>query len=360
MSRRIRAVVIDDSALMRKVISRMLERDALIEVVATAVDGEFGLKKIEELQPDVVTLDLQMPGMDGLEMLRQLRRKSNVPVVIVSAYSTAGAAATLRSLALGAFDFVAKPRDASAATMENIESELISKITAAVRFGMGRRCDAAELAPVSKTAVKRQRAAKVVAIGASTGGPNALQQTLSALPADFPAALVIAQHMPPGFTAAFAARLDECCAIDVKEAADGELLVAGQALIAPGDRHIEVKRTSSGWIAALSHAAPVKGHRPAIDLLFRSVAHEVRRDAVAVLMTGMGEDGAEAMAEIKAAGGLTIAQDEASSIVFGMPRVAIERGHAMRVVSLDVLPAALQAACGGEFSIATAANAISR
>jgi two-component system chemotaxis response regulator CheB len=338
--------VVDDSALMRKLIPQIIERDSSIHVVGTAMDGEFALKKIEELRPHVITLDLEMPRMDGMETLRNIMRQSRLPVIVVSAHTTQGASATFKALALGAFDFVAKPQDALSSQMDAIATELINKIKVASKTRMpksqpeipvGRR--------PKKTTIKRQPSRKVIAIGISTGGPNALQYVLSQLPADFPAAIVVVQHMPEGFTELFARRLDECCAIDVKEANSGDLLLAGRALICPGNRHMKVKRMPLGDIVVLSDEEKVSGHRPSVDVLYRSVAQEFGRDSIGLIMTGMGEDGAEALGEIKNTGGMTIAQDEESCVVYGMPRAAIDRGNVVRVVPLDALANTLVAQC---------------
>jgi two-component system chemotaxis response regulator CheB len=342
----VRVLVVDDSALMRKLIPQIIERDSSIHVVGTAMDGEFALKKIEELQPHVITLDLEMPRMDGMETLRAIMRQSRLPVIVVSAHTTQGASATFKALALGAFDFVAKPHDALSAQMDAIATELISKIKVAAHTRMPKSQPEVPLSRrAKKTGVKRLPTRRVVAIGISTGGPNALQYLLSQLPADFPAAIVVVQHMPEGFTELFARRLDECCAIDVKEAASGDLLLAGRALVCPGNRHMKVKRMPLGDIVVLSDEEKVSGHRPSVDVLYRSVAQEFGRDAVGLIMTGMGEDGAEALGDIKNAGGITIAQDEESCVVYGMPRAAIDRGNVMRVVALDALANTLMAQC---------------
>ena len=350
MSGKVRVLVVDDSALMRKMIPQILQRDESIEVVGTAMDGSFGLKKIEELRPHVVTLDLDMPRMDGMETLRQITRAYKIPVIIVSSHSTAGASSTFKALALGAFDFVAKPRDAAQAQMEEIAMELIGKIKVAAQTGVvpGRtELMAPELKRSPKPAAQQRSAAsKLVAIGISTGGPNALQYLLSQLPSDFPGSIVVVQHMPEGFTDMFARRLDECCAIEVKEAQSGDMLLAGRALICPGNRHMRVKRMPLGNIVVLSDDPRVNGHRPSVDVLFRSVAQEFGREAIAVLMTGMGDDGADAMGAVKMAGGVTIAQSEDSCVVFGMPKAAIDKGNATRVVPLDALANTLQAQCG--------------
>lgn len=352
MSDKVRVLVVDDSALMRKLIPQILQTDDSIEVVGTAMDGSFGLKKIEELRPHVVTLDLDMPRMDGMETLRQITRIHKIPTIIVSSHSTAGASATFKALALGAFDFVAKPRDAAQAQMHEIAAELISKIKAAAHAGTTRVPFSMPGAGGSTHTVKlakqaRGAANKIVAIGISTGGPNALQYLLSQLPSDFSGSIVVVQHMPEGFTEMFARRLDECCAIEVKEAQSGDLLLAGRALICPGNRHIRVKRMPMGNIVVLSDDPRVNGHRPSVDVLFRSVT-EFGSSAIGLLMTGMGDDGADALGEIKRAGGMTIAQSEDSCVVFGMPKAAIDKGHAIRVVSLDALANTLQAQCGNQ------------
>jgi two-component system, chemotaxis family, protein-glutamate methylesterase/glutaminase len=347
MKPQIKVLVIDDSALMRKLIPQILERNDSIQVVGTAMDGAFGLKKIEELQPQVVTLDLEMPGMGGIDTLKEIMRKSRVPVIVVSSHSTDGASITLKALALGAFDFVAKPQDVSS-RMPEIAAELIAKIKAAAQSkgtrvapfpGEGTQASKVRLNP--KTAPSR-----IVAIGVSTGGPNALQYVLSQLPADFPGSILVVQHMPDGFTDMFARRLDEVCSIQVKHAQSGDLLCAGRALICPGNRHMKVKRLPLGDVAVLSDEPRVNGHRPSADVLFRSVAEEFGSNTLAVLMTGMGDDGAEGMGVVKAAGGMTIAQNEESCVVFGMPKAAIDRGYALRVVPLDTMASTLQAQCG--------------
>lgn len=348
MSDRIRVLVVDDSALMRKLIPQILQRDSSIEVVGTAMDGDFGLKKIEELKPDVVTLDLDMPRMDGMETLRQMMRKQHLPVIVVSALSTEGAGATFKALALGALDFVAKPRDAASSHMDAIGEDLINKIKIASRSRIKQAATRflPEFGKKEKTASKeRRRPAKVVAIGVSTGGPNALQYLLSQLPADFPGSILIVQHMPVGFTEMFARRLNESCAIEVKEAQSGDLLIAGRALICPGDKHIRVRKMPLAATAVLSEEPRVNGHRPSADILFHSVAAEFGEKSLGVIMTGMGEDGAAGLGEIKRAGGFTIAQSEDSCVVFGMPKAAIERGHAMRILALETMAAAITGQC---------------
>jgi two-component system chemotaxis response regulator CheB len=341
----VRVLVVDDSALMRKLIPQILERADTIEVVGTAMDGEIGLRKIEELAPQVVTLDLEMPGLNGIDTLKQIMRRWQLPVIVVSSHSTAGAAITLKALALGAVDFVAKPREVSA-RMPEIAEELIAKILCAAQSQSINVQPLPDTAPADPTR-KQDPAAptRIIAIGVSTGGPNALQFLFSQLPAEFSGSIVTVQHMPDGFTELFARRLDETCPMRVKEAQSGDLLLAGRVLICPGNRHMKVKRLPLGNVAVLVDEEPVHGHRPSVDVLFRSVAEEFGPQSIGVLMTGMGDDGAAGLGAIRAAGGLTIAQNQETCVVFGMPRVAIERGYAMRVVSLQELPNALQAQC---------------
>jgi len=342
----IRVLVVDDSALMRKLIPQMLVSDETIEVVGTAMDGTFCLKKMEELRPHVITLDLEMPGMNGIETLKEIMRRQPLPVIVFSSHSTEGASVTLKALGLGAFDFVAKPKDTTG-QMKETARELVAKVKAAAECKLKPRA----LPGASQRPEKRQLASpsipsKVVAIGVSTGGPQAMEYLLSQLPADFPGSIVVVQHMPEGFTEMYARRLDEMSPLQVKEARSGDLLQAGRALVCPGSRHLKVRRLPLGDIAVLSDEPRVNGHRPSADVLLRSVAEEFRSQAVGVLMTGMGEDGAEGLGAIKKVGGTTIAQSEESCVVYGMPKAAIERGYALRVVGLDVMAATLQAICG--------------
>jgi two-component system, chemotaxis family, protein-glutamate methylesterase/glutaminase len=357
MSSPVRVLVVDDSALMRKLIPQILEADASIQVVGTAMDGNFGLKKMEELKPQVVTLDLEMPGMSGLEMLKEIMRRHKLPVIVVSSHSTQGASVTLQAMSLGAFDFVAKPQDVSA-RMPQIAQELIAKIKAAAQSRAVRVAPVPEPQPrLEKPSLDSKRMpAKVVAIGISTGGPQTLQYVLSQLPPDFPGSIVVVQHMPEGFTEMFARRLDEVCSLGVKEAQSGDLLLAGRALICPGNRHVKVKRLPLGDVVVLSDDPRVGGHRPSVDVLFKSLAEEFGPKGVAVLMTGMGDDGAQGMGVVKAAGGMTIAQSEESCVVFGMPKAAIERGYAVRVVAVDVLANTLMAQCTQDRTAATDSN----
>jgi two-component system chemotaxis response regulator CheB len=349
MKPKVRVLVVDDSALMRKLIPQILESDDSIEVVGTAMDGNFGLKKIDDLKPQVVTLDLEMPGMNGIEMLRQVMRKLfPVPVIVVSSHSTEGASITLKALGFGAFDFVAKPKDVST-RMPEIAAELIAKIKAAANSKSITMKPLASTQQYGKAPVtSKAEPTKIVAIGVSTGGPHALQYMFSQLPADFPGSILVVQHMPENFTEMFARRLDETSALRVKEAQSGDLLMPGRALICPGNRHLKVKRLPLGNVALLSDEPRIRGHRPSADVLFRTAAEEFGPQTVAVIMTGMGDDGAEGLGTVKAAGGMTIAQSEESCVVFGMPKAAIERGYATRIVGLEAMASTLIAQCSPE------------
>jgi two-component system, chemotaxis family, protein-glutamate methylesterase/glutaminase len=344
MTETIRVLVVDDSALMRKLIPAVLLRDPSIQVVGTAMDGEFALKKIEELQPDVVTLDLEMPRMDGLETLRTIMRRAPLPVILFSTHSKEGAYSTMKALALGAVDFIAKPADAGSGNLDNIADQLIEKIKIAKRAA-GRKLPPApvvvDIAAPHKGAHSSRPPNRIIAIGISTGGPNALQFVLSQLPADFPASILVVQHMPEGFTEMLARRLNDCCALEVQEAKSGDLLLAGRVLICPGNRHMMIRRMPRGATAVLTDAPTVNGHRPSVDVLFHSVAQEFGPAAVGVLMTGMGDDGAEGLGALQKAGAMTIAQSEDTCVVSGMPRAAISRGYVAKIVPLDSMGAFL-------------------
>jgi two-component system, chemotaxis family, protein-glutamate methylesterase/glutaminase len=343
----IKVLVVDDSALMRKMIPQMLERDSGIRVVGTAMDGAFALQKAAELKPDVITLDLEMPRMNGIDALRQITKTQQLPVIVVSAHTTEGANTTFKALAMGAFDFVTKPSNGAGQHIDEIATQLTAKIRAAAsaRKLPAKTFAVPEFPKVQKIARRKVAPSRVIAIGVSTGGPNAVQYVLSRLSADFSGSILIVQHMPEGFTEMFAKRLDSTCAIDVKEAKSGDLLLAGRAVICPGNRHMKIRRAALGNMVVLSDDERVNGHRPSVDVLFRSLAEEFRADAAGVLMTGMGEDGAEGLGLIKSAGGMTIAQNAESCVVYGMPRAAIERGYAIRVSSLETIPNAIQSLC---------------
>jgi two-component system chemotaxis response regulator CheB len=278
-----------------------------------------------------------------METLRLIMRRAPLPVILFSTHSKEGAYSTFKALAFGAIDFVAKPKDAATGNLDAIAGQLIDKVKVAKRAGRKLlQVPQIEEKPPSK---KSGRASfppnRIIAIGISTGGPNALQFVLSQIPGDFPGTILVVQHMPEGFTEMFAKRLDECCALDVQEARSGDLLVAGRVLICPGNRHMMVRRMPRGDMAVLSDAPSVNGHRPSADVLFHSVAQEFGPTAVGIIMTGMGEDGAEGLGAIKNSGGMTLAQSEDTCVVSGMPRAAIVKGYANKVVPLDGLAAYL-------------------
>jgi two-component system chemotaxis response regulator CheB len=303
------------------------------------MDGLFALKKIGDVKPDVITLDVSMPRMDGIETLRHIAADFGIPTIIVSSLTKKDAELTFQALEIGAFDFVTKPQDAISTHIKDIGKELIEKVRAAYENPLARlkikKVKPATTRKEKWRPIDKSSPDRILAIGISTGGPNALSYLLPQISKDFPAALLIVQHMPAGFTEMFASRLNSLCEIEVKEAKDGDLVLPGRALIAPGGRHLKVKRMPLGTIAVLSNSPPVNGHRPSADVLFHSVALEYGRDATGLIMTGMGNDGAAGMGEIMAKGGLTIAQDEKSCIVFGMPKAAVERNYIREVLSLD-------------------------
>jgi two-component system chemotaxis response regulator CheB len=345
--KKIRVMVVDDSALMRKLISEILTKDPEIEVVNTAMDGMFALKKIPQSRPDVITLDLNMPRMDGLTALRYIVNDYHIPVVLVSSLATDGGNLTFEGLALGAVDFVTKPKDAISVHINEVARELVLKVKLASRTVVKKPSRPEAVKPLQQQIYQHKKSSlrgplkKIVAIGISTGGPNAISHFLPRLPEDIAAAILIVQHMPEGFTDMFATRLDQVCKIRVKEAKEGDPLVSGTAFIAPGNKHLKVAKVGTSGITVLSASPPVNGHRPSVDVLFDSVSQEYGSAAIGLLMTGMGEDGALGLGSIKASGGYTMAQDEASCVVFGMPRAALDRGHVHEVVSLDAIPGRL-------------------
>ncbi len=324
---------------MRKVLVKMLEPYEDIEVVATAMDGVFALEKLERARPDVVTLDLEMPRMDGRTALQRMVDDFQLPVILVSAHTSKGARATFEGLAAGAVDFVTKPERIFTTPLDSLSTDLAHKIRAAAKAKVRRP----PLRPPQKRALrtpapKEAPATEVVAVAVSTGGPNALSLLLAQIRGDYRPGILIVQHMPEGFTGQFAERLSKLASIGVREAEDGDVVASGVALIAPGGKHMEIVRApgpSGKLTVRISFAPSVRGHRPSADVLFQSVAKNVGPRSIGVILTGMGEDGAEGLAAIRAAGGHTLAQDEASSVVYGMPRAAIERGAVEKVLSLS-------------------------
>jgi two-component system chemotaxis response regulator CheB len=336
----IRVLVVDDSALMRQALSTLLARDPTITVVGTAPDPYIARDKILALAPDVLTLDVEMPRMDGLAFLERLMAARPMPVVMVSSLTDVGCATTLRALELGAVDFVTKPRVDLREHMSELADDVIAKVkaAAAARIGVRRPRPAAVAArpPAPRPTAMLRTTQQVIAVGASTGGTEALREFLVALPADAPG-VVIVQHMPERFTRAFAERLDGLCTVRVKEAEDGDRVLAGHALIAPGGRHLRLVRDGATYLVRVVDDPPVNRHRPSVDVLFHACAQHAGPNAVGVIMTGMGDDGARGLVAMRQAGARTLAQDEATCVVFGMPRAAIELGAVERTLPLGRL-----------------------
>ncbi|NIG17612.1 chemotaxis response regulator protein-glutamate methylesterase [Pantoea sp. Al-1710] len=328
---KITVMCVDDSALMRQLMTEIINSHADMEMVATAPDPLVARDLIKQYNPQVLTLDVEMPRMDGLDFLEKLMRLRPMPVVMVSSLTGKGSEVTLRALELGAVDFVTKPQLGIREGMLAYSQMIADKIRAAARAKLHAR--PATPGPVMLKAGPLLSSEKLIAIGSSTGGTEAIRHVLQPLPATSPA-LLITQHMPPGFTRSFAERLNKLCQITVKEAEDGERILPGHAYIAPGAMHMELGRSGANYVVKLNDGPPVNRHKPSVDVLFRSVATHAGRNAVGVILTGMGNDGAAGMLEMHRAGAWTIAQDEASCVVFGMPREAIAMGGTSEVVDL--------------------------
>ncbi len=350
-SKKVRVLIVDDSALMRQLLAAVLSVDEGIEVVGEAPDPFEAREKIKALDPDVVTLDVEMPRMNGLDFLRKIMELRPTPVVMISSLTQAGADTTLEALEIGAVDFVAKPADNSA--MLQLGGELIPKIKAAAQTRMGRRV----ATPQQRQAVRKSFGAargsveKLIAIGASTGGVEALKAVLMLFPEDTPP-VVIAQHMPERFTAAFARRLDGECRVRVHEAAHEQPVERGHVYIAPGGHHLEVAKRGSGLICTLNDGPLVSGHRPSVDALFNSVARAVAPNAVGAILTGMGRDGANGLLAMRKAGCHTLGQDEGTALIYGMPRVAFEIGAVESQHGLFDITEAILNACAGKPALA--------
>ena len=352
---KIRVVVVDDSALIRSLLSSLINAQTDMECIGAANDPYQAREMIRNLNPDVITLDVEMPRMDGLDFLEKLMRLRPMPVVMVSTLTERGAETTLRALELGAVDFVAKPRIGIAQGLQDMAAEIADKVRIASRARIGRRTVAvppppsatplpagspaagAGTPPLVKpvpVAFSRSSTEKIVAIGSSTGGTEALREVLTVLPADCPAVMVT-QHMPPGFTKSFADRLNSLCKMHVKEAEHGERVLPGHVYIAPGGHHLALGRSGANYVVEIDDGPPVNRHRPSVDVMFRSVARHAGRNAIGVILTGMGRDGADAMKELRDAGAYNIGQDEASCVVYGMPREAAAVGAVHEVLPLQ-------------------------
>lgn len=339
MSKRIRVLVVDDSMLLRKAISRVLDEDPEIEVVGAAKDAYEAREMIKQLNPDVLTLDIEMPGMNGLVFLRNLMRLHPMPVVMVSTHTTSGAEATLSAFEYGAFDVVAKPSGGASLNVQGYAAEIIEKVKQAVRAPVKRLADqraSGQLEGRVVTTGGRSLAdpGRVIAIGASTGGTEAVRVVLDSLPVDIPG-VVITQHIPGSFSSQFAKRLNSSSKLNVKEAEDGEPIKPGWAYVAPGHLHLRVTRSGGVLRCTLSDGPPVSQHKPSVDVLFDSVATAIGNKAVAVLMTGMGVDGAQGLLQLREAGAVTICQDEKTSVVWGMPGEAVRLGATERIIPLQ-------------------------
>ncbi len=348
-------VVVDDSALVRGLLAEIINRQPDMECIGAASDPLVAREMIRNLNPDVITLDVEMPRMDGIDFLSKLMRLRPMPVVMVSTLTERGAEVTLRALELGAIDFVAKPKIGVADGLRLLAEDITEKVRIAARAHVRRLPPAAAPAgtsPASSAAGVRPAAPvsnlgrlsteKIIFIGASTGGTEATKEVLMNLPPDSPA-VVITQHMPPGFTKSYAARLDSLCRIRVKEAVDGDRILPGHAYIAPGGLHLSVERSGANYVARVRDGEPVNRHKPSVEVLFESAAKVVGPNAVGVMLTGMGADGARAMKAMKDAGSWNVCQDEASCVVFGMPREAIAHGAAHEVLPLQrIAPAVVE------------------
>ena len=345
--RKIKVLIVDDSASVRQALKGILESDSEIEVLGVASDPYIAVERIKEKIPDVITLDIEMPRMDGLTFLERIMGQHPIPVVICSTLAGAGSDTALAALEKGAVEIITKPKLGAREFFEESRVKICDAVKSAARARIGKQrarplvatpkltADAVLPKPDSKALI--QTTEKVVVVGASTGGTEALREFLEAMPLDAPGTVIV-QHMPEEFTARFAERLDKTCRVTVKEAADNDSVIRGQALIAPGNRHLLLKRSGARYFVEVKDGPLVSRHRPSVDVLFRSAARYGGANVVGVMMTGMGDDGAKGMLEMKQAGAFNIAQDEASCVVFGMPAEAIKAGAVDRVLPLDAIP----------------------
>ncbi|MDV3504200.1 chemotaxis response regulator protein-glutamate methylesterase [Marinobacter sp. M-5] len=337
----IRVLVIDDSAVVRQTLTEILESESMIEVVGTASDPYRAVEKLRTVRPDVITLDVEMPRMDGLTFLRKLMAQAPIPVVICSSLTGTGTDTQIRALEYGAVDIITKPVLGTRQFLEESRVRILDAVKGAARARIHRQqvVSASEVVPhISPTSQSMSETTdKVIAVGASTGGTEAIRILLSALPEDCPGILIV-QHMPEGFTRSFAERLNSLCRINVKEAEEGDSLLRGHAFIAPGNRHMRLRRSGARYFVGLEDGPLVSRHRPSVNVLFRSVARYAGANAIGVILTGMGSDGTEGLLEMREAGAHTIGQDEDSSVVYGMPREAWERGAVIEQVTLTRIP----------------------
>jgi two-component system chemotaxis response regulator CheB len=349
MGKKIRVLIVDDSASVREALSQILRSDPAIEVMGTAADPFVAAKRIGDEIPDVITLDVEMPRMDGITFLRKIMSQRPIPVVMCSSLTEEGSATLMQALEAGAVDVILKPRVDTAQFLHESSLRICDVVKAAAHAklrGLPSRSEAIRTPPKKLSAdvilppapdhAMVRTTEKVICIGASTGGTESLRVVLEALPVDSPG-IVIVQHMPEKFTEAFARRLNGLCAIEVKEAAEGDTVMRGRALIAPGNHHMLLQRSGARYYVSIKDGPLVSRHRPSVDVLFRSAAKYAGSNAVGIIMTGMGDDGAHGLAEMKQAGAHTVAQDEATSVVFGMPKEAIARGAVSKVMPLGLL-----------------------
>lgn len=338
----INVIVVDDSAVVRQALTAVLSRDRSVRVLAAVADPLFAMQRMRMQWPDVVVLDVEMPRMDGVTFLRKIMAERPTPVVICSTLTARGADTTLQALAAGAFAIVEKPKIAIRDFLLDASEDLVRVVKAAARANAGNLVGArptgtpAGVAPAPGADALLETTHRVVAIGTSTGGTQALEHVLSALPRVCPG-IVVVQHMPAQFTTAFAARLDQVCRIEVREARNGDPVLPGRALIAPGGKHMSLERSGARYLVRVQDGPPVNMHRPSVDVLLRSVARHAGSNATGIVMTGMGADGARGLLEMAEAGAHTVAQDEASCVVFGMPKEAIKLGAARRVIPLEAI-----------------------
>lgn len=352
-SKKIKVLIVDDSAVVRQTLSKIISSDPQLEVMAVASDPFVAAERLKEEVPDVITLDIEMPRMDGLTFLHKLMTQHPIPVVIISSLADKSSDTGLKALEYGAVDIIQKPKLGTRQFIEESKILICDTIKAAA---------VAKLRPISEKPYKVEQkltadavipkptkamietTEKIIVVGASTGGTEALKVFLEEFPVNCPG-IVIVQHMPENFTAAFARRLDQTCRISVKEAEDGDTVIRGRALIAPGNKHMLLKRSGARYYVEIKNGPLVSRHRPSVDVLFRSAAQYAGKNAVGIIMTGMGDDGARGLLEMKEAGAMTIAQDEQSCVVFGMPKEAIKRGAAIKVLPLKALAGAALSAC---------------